>query len=221
GRAYFHNDYSKSLSYIANIPQQDELSEIVTRVGSTQQNIIYCNSRQKVVDYAVQYAKNLPIKNDEKLVSLAKDIRNEVHSDCYLADLILKGIAYHVGYLPSNIRLRIEKSFVDGVLRTIFCTSTLVEGVNLPADNLFITSYKNGNSNMDEVEFRNLVGRVGRIKYNLYGNVFLVRMEDNLITEKYINLLQNDVPQQEVSINLKDNNKHLSLVIDDLIRGDI
>ncbi|EAF5859409.1 DEAD/DEAH box helicase [Listeria monocytogenes] len=33
GRAYFHNDYSKSLSYIANIPQQDELSEIVTRVG--------------------------------------------------------------------------------------------------------------------------------------------------------------------------------------------
>jgi len=221
GRAYFHNDYSKSLSYIANIPQQDELSENVTRVGSTQQNIIYCNSRQKVVDYAVQYAKNLPIKNDEKLVSLAKDIRNEVHSDCYLADLILKGIAYHVGYLPSNIRLRIEKSFVDGVLRTIFCTSTLVEGVNLPADNLFITSYKNGNSNMDEVEFRNLVGRVGRIKYNLYGNVFLVRMEDNLITEKYINLLQNDVPQQEVSINLKDNNKHLSLVIDDLIRGDI
>jgi hypothetical protein len=48
GQAYFYNDYSKSLSYIANIPQQDELSEIVTRVGSTQQNIIYCNSRQKV-----------------------------------------------------------------------------------------------------------------------------------------------------------------------------
>ena len=221
GRAYFYDDLSKSLSYIANIPQQDELSEIVTRVGATQQNIIYCNSRQKVVDYAVQYAKNLPTQNDEKLVALAKDIRKEVHSDCYLADLILKGIAYHVGYLPSNIRLRIEKSFVDGVLRTIFCTSTLVEGVNLPADNLFITSYKNGNSNMDEVEFRNLVGRVGRIKYNLYGNVFLVRMEDSLKTEKYINLLQNDVPPQEVSINLKDNNKYLNLVIDDLIRGDI
>ena len=58
---------------------------------------------------------------------------------------------------------------------------------------------------MDEVEFRNLVGRVGRIKYNLYGNVFLVRMEDNLKTEKYISLLQNDVPTQEVSINIIDN----------------
>ena len=221
GKVYSHNDYAKSLSHISNIPLQVELSEIVKRVGSTQQNIIYCNSKQKVVDYAVQYANNLPVKEDEKLVALAKDIRNEVHNDCYLADMILKGVAYHVGYLPSNIRLRIEKSFVDSDLRTIFCTSTLVEGVNLPADNLLITSYKNGNSNMDEVQFRNLVGRVGRIKYNLYGNVFLVRMEDNLKTEKYISLLQNDVPPQEVSINIKDNKKHLDLVIDDLVRGDI
>lgn len=221
GKVYSHNDYAKSLSHMSNIPLQVELSEIVKRVGSTQQNIIYCNSKQKVVDYAVQYANNLPVKEDEKLVALAKDIRNEVHNDCYLADMILKGVAYHVGYLPSNIRLRIEKSFVDGDLRTIFCTSTLVEGLNLPADNLLITSYKNGNSNMDEVQFRNLVGRVGRIKYNLYGNVFLVRMEDNLKTEKYISLLQNDVPPQEVSINIKDNKKHLDLVIDDLVRGDI
>lgn len=221
GKVHSHNDYAKSLSHIANIPNQVELSEIVKRVGSTKQNIIYCNSKQRVVDYAVEYAKNLSAKKDEKLVALSKDIRNEVHNDCYLADMILKGVAYHVGYLPSNIRLRIEKSFVDGDLRTIFCTSTLVEGVNLPADNLFITSYKNGNSNMDEVQFRNLVGRVGRIKYNLYGNVFLVRMEDNLKTEKYIDLLQNDVPPQEVSINLKENNKHLNLVIDDLVRGDI
>lgn len=221
GQAYFYNDYSKSLSSIGKIPQEDELSDIVNRVGSTQQNIIYCNSRQKVVDYAVQYASKLPIKDDEKLISLANDIRNEVHNDCYLADLIQRGVAYHVGYLPTNIRLRIEKSFVDGILRTIFCTSTLVEGVNLPADNLFITSYRNGNSNMDEVEFRNLVGRVGRIKYNLYGNVFLIRMEDRLKTQNYIDLLQNDVPKQEISINLIDNKKYLSLVVDDLARGDM
>ena len=221
GQAYFYNDYSKSLSSIGKIPQEDELSDIVNRVGSTQQNIIYCNSRQKVVDYAVQYASKLPIKDDEKLISLANDIRNEVHNDCYLADLIQRGVAYHVGYLPTNIRLRIEKGFVDGILRTIFCTSTLVEGVNLPADNLFITSYRNGNSNMDEVEFRNLVGRVGRIKYNLYGNVFLIRMEDRLKTQNYIDLLQNDVPKQEISINLIDNKKYLSLVVDDLARGDM
>ena len=54
----------------------------------------------------------------------------------------------------------------------------------MPADNLFMTSYKTGLSNMDEVEFRNLVGRVGRIKYNLYGNVFFVRDDPNLLDSK-------------------------------------
>ena len=81
----------------------------------------------------------------------------------------------------------------------MFCTSTLVEGVNLPADNLFITSYKNGRSGMDEVEFRNLVGRVGRIKYNLYGNVFMLAFDESdtitakKVAEKYESLLNNDI----------------------------
>ncbi len=43
----------------------------------------------------------------------------------------------------------------------------------MPADNPFITSYKKGYAYMDAVDFRNLIGRVGELKYNLYGNVFL------------------------------------------------
>ena len=136
-------------------------------------------------------------------------------------DLIRRGVAYHVGYLPANIRLRIEKSFEEGDLRTIFCTSTLVEGVNLPADNLFMTSYKTGLSNMDEVEFRNLVGRVGRIKYNLYGNVFFVRDDPNLLDSKYVSLLKEDVPPQKLSIEVKQNKKLFEIAISDLIKGDM
>lgn len=51
------------------------------------------------------------------------------------------------------------------------------EGVNLPADNLFITSYYSGRAQMTDVDFRNLIGRVGRIQYNLSGNVFMVSDE--------------------------------------------
>ena len=93
----------------------------------------------------------MPVLNNSKLITLSNDIRQEIHQKCFLADLVLKGVAYHVGYLPASIRLRIERSFENGDIKTIFCTSTLVEGVNLPADNLFITNYKNGNSNMNEV----------------------------------------------------------------------
>ena len=79
----------------------------------------------------------------------------------------------------------------------MFCTSTLLEGVNLPAENLFITSYKKGLSNFSEVDFKKLVGCVGRAKCDLYGNVFIIRLqgqecEENL--QKYEKLLKDNVP---------------------------
>ena len=39
-------------------------------------------------------------KNDPELDSLSKDIMQEVHGDYYLASMIKKGVAYHIGYLP-------------------------------------------------------------------------------------------------------------------------
>ena len=55
---------------------------------------------------------------------------------------------------------------------------------------------------MSAVEFRNLIGRVGRIQYTLYGNVFLVCLEDDNKTkpENYVTLLRKDVEPQTLSI---------------------
>lgn len=218
---YYFNDYSKQFERCYTIPEGQQLCDIVATVGQDKQNVVYCSSRRSVLEQAVKYAKELEPKDDEALRALATEIQHEVHDECYLADLIVKGVAYHVGYLPANIRLRIEKSFEKGELRTIFCTSTLIEGVNLPADNLFITSYRNGQSNMDEVEFRNLVGRVGRIKYNLYGNVILVKLDEKLKEERYKELLQTDVPPQISALDIKQNADYMSALVRDLADGDI
>ena len=220
-KIFAYNEHMRSVTYIAPLPAQTGLCDIVSVVGKEKQNVIYCSSKQKVINFAMEYAKHLPIRADEKLIALANDVKNEVHCECYLADLILKGVAYHVGYLPANIRLRIERGFEDGIIRTIFCTSTLVEGVNLPADNLFITSHKNGGSKMNEVEFRNLVGRVGRIKYNLYGNVFLLRFDEKTKVEKFESLLSNDVPAQGISVMSELKPSLKQAIIDCLASGDI
>lgn len=220
-KGYFFNDYKKERELCYTIPEGSKLSDIVRIVGKNEQSLVYCSSRRSVLENAVRYARNFDPINDEKLNALAAEIKAEVHNDCYLADLIVRGVAYHVGYLPANIRLRIERSFENGDLRTIFCTSTLIEGVNLPADNLFITSYRNGPSNMDEVEFKNLIGRVGRIKYNLYGNVILVREDERLKEDRYTKLLKSDVPPQELSIDIQSNIKHMDELIQDLTNGDI
>ena len=53
---------------------------------------------------------------------------------------------------------------------------------------------------MNPVDFRNLIGRVGRISFNLYGNVFFVSDDKSVTPEKYIEMLQTPVPSQELSI---------------------
>jgi hypothetical protein len=119
--------------------------------------------------------------------------------------------------------MRIEQAFSEGLIHTIFCTSTLLEGVNLPADNLIITSYKSGNRKMDVVDFRNLIGRVGRIEFNLYGNVYLVRLSDarKFSTSTYLELLKADVPEQTLSVvdGLSDEQK--KVIVDSLVIGDL
>lgn len=166
------------------------------------QSIVYYNGRNKAIDAARIFADapGIEEKHDPELDALAKDITQEVHGDYYLASMIKKGVAYHIGYLPASIRTRIEELFGSGNITTMFCTSTLLEGVNLPADNLFITDNKIFRHPMSPVDFRNLIGRVGRISYNLYGNVFFVSEDKSVTKDNYIEMLQKPVPEQSLSI---------------------
>ena len=194
------NNRTNTLEDIPSEIATYSLSQMILSIGKDSQNIVYCSSTDKPVEYALDYATHFSIQGNKDLESLSNEIKIEIHGDYFLAELIRKGIAYHIGYLPASIRLRIEELYKSGEIHTVFCTSTLVEGVNLPADNLFITSYHNGRPEMTAVDFRNLIGRVGRIEYGLYGNVFLVRLEDRIKIEKFKDLLIQEVPTQKLSI---------------------
>ena len=192
--------------------------KIIISQDPSKSNIIYCNGKNRTVELAREYAAGLPTLNNDKLEELAKEIKDEIHDSYFLIELIKKGVAYHVGYLPLHIRSAIETYYREGLIKTLFCTSTLIEGVNLPADNLFVLSYSRGNHTMTSVEFRNLLGRVGRIKYNLYGNVFIIRHGRQ--AEKTIkDLLQKEVPAQEISLKTSLNNYQKEYIVNCLIHG--
>ncbi len=221
-RIDLHNDYNNCFIQVPTTSAGLSLCDVIHTVGKDCQNIVYCNSTANAIDFALDYAKSIsPNAPSQELQALSHDIATEIHSDYYLAELILKGIAYHVGYLPSTIRMRIEELFREGEIKTIFCTSTLVEGINLPADNLFVTSYKNGRSNMTPVNFRNLVGRVGRIEYNLYGNVFLVRLDKKTEAKKYQELVEKEVPEQNLSLSTELSKNQKRRIIETLLNGQI
>lgn len=212
GELSVYNPYTKETHCFTNISNEKKITlqdflyvlqykNLEGNSGQKQQTIIYYNSKNKAVEAAKQLAERFNHLGDSDLDALSRDIASAVHQDYYLTDMIRKGIAYHIGYLPSSIRMRIEELFREGKIRTLFCTSTLLEGVNLPADNLFITHKKIGRANMTLVDFKNLIGRVGRIQYNLFGNVFFVSDEDtNMPQTQYVELLKEPVPEQYLSV---------------------
>lgn len=217
-----YNDYNSSFIQIPITSKCISLDDVIHTVGNNCQNIVYCNSTANAIKFAQTYAEHISSDTSfPELTTLSNNITNEIHRDYYLAELILKGVAYHVGYLPNTIRMQIEELFRAGKIKIIFCTSTLVEGINLPADNLFVTSYKNGRSNMTPVDFRNLIGRVGRIEYNLYGNVFLVSLDDKTDPQKYQDLVEKEVPVQNLSLSTELNSSQKKLIVENLLHGQI
>ena len=219
-----YDSYTKSYINFRNLDYGSTLFDVIRRVGQNRQNIVYCKSKNDAITFAREYAEKMNALNDSELQAFANEIKNDVHKEYYLAELVEKGIAYHVGYLPANIRVQLENYYREGKIKTLFCTSTLLEGINLPADNLFITSHKKGRKKFNEVDFKNLVGRVGRAKYNLYGNVFVVRLEKNdkdSDLKEMECLLKNDIPSQKLSIETELTSYQKRFICDTLLSGEI
>ena len=83
------------------------------------------------------------------------------------------GIGVHHGKMPKYIQNEILRQFnkKDG-LTYLFCTSTIIEGVNTVAKNVVMISESIGNGDMKKFAFKNIKGRTGRYYTNFVGNIF-------------------------------------------------
>ncbi|USK56348.1 DEAD/DEAH box helicase [Cytobacillus solani] len=158
--------------------EHTNLNNAITLLGKDVQNIIYCNTVDDTINYALHFAKNLNHKVKPKLAALIELVKSTMHEEYYLIDCLKKGIAFHFGGLPQRIREKIELLFREKVIDHIFCTSTLLEGVNLPAKNIFILSNAIGLKKFSDVDFWNLAGRAGRLTKDLSGNIICLRIVD-------------------------------------------
>ena len=141
-------------------------------------NLVYCNSVRHTITYASEFVnaiQNSVTEINKSLKKAAKIIGEYIHPDYYLADFIKKGVAYHFGNMPQLIRNLIEDLYKNGDIRYVFCTSTLLEGVNMPTQNLFILDNRKHRSELKSIDFWNLAGRAGRMSQELQGNIFCVK----------------------------------------------
>jgi replicative superfamily II helicase len=190
---FFVDLLNNKIDYIAgndNLEMESEeffstnnsIDDLIKNIGREKNNLVYCNSKNRTINYAFNFSKSLtkiPLNEQSSDIKKAiNQIKEYIHPDYYLANLLEYKIAYHYGKLPQLIRNSVEELYQNGDVTNVFCTSTLLEGVNMPTQNIFILNNKNGSSKLEPIDFWNLSGRAGRLSKELYGNIYCVQHAD-------------------------------------------
>lgn len=96
-----------------------------------------------------------------------------------LRNALMGGVAFHNSDLDREERQVIEEQFraKDSTLRVITATTTLAMGVNTPAESVVIAGLEHpGPKPYSIAEYKNLVGRAGRLGYSEKGKSFLLAL---------------------------------------------
>ena len=137
--------------------------EDVVKQYSADKNIIYLNKPTDIEKFALALADVLPVVDSELIQTAGKNIANYLQPQYHLLSCLRKGIIYHHGSVPDAIRIYIEDLYKkEKAIKYVISSSTLLSGVNLPAERMFILDNRRGRSNLSHDSFKNLVGRVCR-----------------------------------------------------------
>lgn len=161
------------------------LANIAIELGGNDGSLIYETGAREAEKTAAQLNTLLESRRrelkDASLEALSSFIEEHVHPEYQLASMVLQGVAYHYGRMPSLLREAIETSFKqsEGGVKYLVCTTTLAQGVNLPARNVFIdTPTRGAGKLLDPALLWNFAGRAGRLNHDIVGNVFLLNYEE-------------------------------------------
>ncbi|MFC6980124.1 DEAD/DEAH box helicase [Microbulbifer taiwanensis] len=144
--------------------------------NGTESVISFSNNPSQAEKVACRVAElSTEFEPNDEAISFAEFVRREIHPDYPLADCVLKGVAFHYGNMPSLVRSGVENLFKNGSIKIICCTSTLLQGVNLPAKHIVIENPMSGESPMTRADFLNLAGRAGRLLKEFHGNIWCIR----------------------------------------------
>lgn len=149
--------------------------------------LLYCTTPAKAIEYSnklsnnlgsVQIMENYP-KDFRCFIEHIKkeyDVDNSVN-DWSLIKVLQSGFGMHHGKLPKYIQREILEQFNRGMFRILFCTSTIVEGVNTDAQNMIILNPTKGHNKLTPFDIKNIKGRAGRYYHCFVGRVFYTSKE--------------------------------------------
>lgn len=167
-------------SLLKNGTNGNILQNIINLIAPENSNLIYSNRGDYAEKWAQEYQESIDeMEISERVQELIEFLKDEFHKDYFLIGCLEKGVAFHHGKLPDIIRKEVEELFQDREINNLFCTSTLIEGVNLPANNLFMITPRKNLEDLTDFEFGNLIGRAGRLSESLFGTIYFIEKPDH------------------------------------------
>ncbi|WP_019995399.1 DEAD/DEAH box helicase [Aureimonas ureilytica] len=155
------------------------LAAAALELGSSGGSLVYATGPTDAEETARQLAHGRDPDGDAALAAISDFVKAHIHPDYSLAGMIRKGVAFHYGKMPTLLRETLEGAFRDGHVKFLTCTTTLFEGINLPARNVFIDTPTRGiRKPLAPAALWNFAGRAGRMSADIVGNVFLVDYDE-------------------------------------------
>ena len=160
--------------------KKERLVQISAALGKGAPTIVYANGAAEAEDLAIQLSD---LFADRKMTprreAVAQLIAQSVHPSYVLAAAVRRGVGFHYSNMPAQVRQAVEDAFADGAIDFLVCTSTLLQGVNLPARNVFMCRPEKGRQRpLEGTDFWNLAGRAGRLRREFQGNIFLIDYDE-------------------------------------------
>lgn len=155
----------------------EERQEVLFKLLETfkEPTLIYCSAPEKAAKIADEFAK--VHKTEFNFINSNKDIIDwideNINNKWSLINCLSKGISFHNGILPRHLGSSIVDAFNSGAIKYLFCTATLIEGVNTTAKNIVLFDNTKGNRiPIDFFDYKNIAGRSGRMKVHYTGRIY-------------------------------------------------
>jgi ERCC4-related helicase len=138
---------------------------------SDESNLVYFNSPGEAEIFFTEKIKDR--KNEFHLSNdWIKRVENDFHPEWIPIKALKIGIGIHYGPMPKFIQKKVIDLFNNSKIRTLLATSSVIEGVNTPTKNIYITTSTKILGDKNIIKFKNLIGRAGRLGIHKVGNVF-------------------------------------------------
>lgn len=167
-------------------------------VGDGQQVLVFRETRGKTSGCAGYLARELGLPPAERaLAELPGGDLSQAASD--LRGAVASGVAFHNSHLGREERLVVEEEFrrPGSGLRVVVATTTLAMGVNTPASSVVVAGLTHPDGSPYSVaEYKNLVGRAGRLGFAGRGASYLVAMtprEAQDLWDRYVTTAPEDL----------------------------